>query len=64
MGDFIDKYWTFNHYYTDNKAIALALDLILGNTLTRGHNPQSVIREFHESPARFAELCRINIQQD
>lgn len=64
MGDFIDKYWTFNHYYTDNKAIALALDLILGNTLTRGHNPQSVIREFHESPARFAELCRIYIKQD
>ena len=64
MGEFIEKYWTFNHYHTNNKDIALALNLILGNPLMRGHDVQSVIREFHESPARFAELCRIYIKQD
>ena len=62
--EFVDKYWTFNNSYTGVKAVALALDLILGNTLTRGHDAQSVIRGFHACPARFAELCRINIQQD
>ena len=64
MGEFIEKYWTFNHYHTNNKDIALALNLILGNPLMRGHDVQSIIRGFHACPYRFAELRRINIQQD